>query len=129
VPLYFEIEGLDPGESIASLTTAKSEERLAAQTIPPHIMLINFTGIPLSGQVSEAAAFGYGRMRELGPNDGLTPITDELAHGGRTIVQVGLDHYYRDPELDLKTVALALTVMTELGHDLPPACRSGTGRG
>jgi len=126
VPLYFEIEGLDPGESVASLTTATSEARLAVQTIPEHVMLINFAGIPLSGQVSEAAAFGYGRMRELGPNDGLTPITDEFAHGGRTIVQVGLDHYYRDPELDLKTVALALTVMTELGHELPPACRAGS---
>jgi hypothetical protein len=128
VPLYFRLEGLDPGDSVASLTTTESKARLARQTIPPHVMLINFVGIPLSGHVSEAASFGYRRMRALGPNDGLTPITDELAHGGRTIVQVGLDHYYRDPELDLKTVALALTVMTELGHDLPEACRVGSGR-
>ena len=41
---------------------------------------------------------------------------DETAHGGLTIVQPGLDHYYRDPELDLKTLALALTVMLELGQ-------------
>jgi hypothetical protein len=128
VPLYFRLEGLDPDDSVASLTTSESKARLAQQTIPPHVMLINFVGIPLSGHVSEAAAFGYGRMRALGPNDGLTPITDELAHGGRTIVQVGLDHYYRDPELDLKTVALALTVMTELGHDLPQVCRAGSRR-
>jgi hypothetical protein len=129
VPLYFGLEGLDPGESVASLTTARSEARLAAQTVPRHIMLINFAGVPLSGDVSEAAQFGYGWMRELGPNDGLTPIVDELAHGGRTIVQVGLDHYYRDPDLDLKTVALALTVMTELGHELQPACGVGAARG
>ena len=37
-------------------------------------------------------------MRPLGPNDGLTPLIDVLAHGGRTIVQLGLDHYYRDPK-------------------------------
>ena len=47
---------------------------------------------------------------------------DELAHGGPAILQVGLDHYYRDPELDLKTLALALTVMLELGHVLPETC-------
>jgi hypothetical protein len=129
VPFYFDLEGLDPGESVASLTTAESKERLERQTIPPHVMLINFVGIPLSGHVSEAARFGYGRMRGLGPNDGLTPIIDELAHGGRTIVQIGLDHYYRDPALDLKTVALAITVVTELGHDLPPACRGASAPG
>lgn len=122
-PLYYHFEGLDPDRSIASLTTERSRARLARQHIPAHVMIINFAGIPLSGHVSEAAEFGYGRMRDLGPNDGLTPIADELAHGGRTIVQVGLDHYYRDPELDVKTVALTLTVMDELGHDLPPACR------
>jgi hypothetical protein len=41
-------------------------------------------------------------------------------------VQVGLDHYYRDSELDLKTVALALTVVTELGDQLPPSCRAAS---
>lgn len=122
-PLYYHFEGLDPDQSIASLATERSRARLARQHIPAHVMIINFVGIPLSGHVSEAAAFGYGRMRKLGPNDGLTPIVDELAHGGRTIVQVGLDHYYRDPDLDLKTVALALLAMTELGRGLPPACR------
>jgi hypothetical protein len=66
-------------------------------------------------------------MRALGPNDGLTPLIDVLAHGGRTIVQVGLDHYYRDPELDLKTVALALTVASELGSELPAPCRGANG--
>ncbi len=115
-PLYFAyVEERDPGESVASLTTARSSARLAREDIPAPIMVINFLGAPLSGQISASSEFGYGRMRALGPNDGLTPLIDVLAHGGRTIVQVGLDHYYRDPELDLKTVALALTVASELG--------------
>ena len=122
-PLYFAyVEERDPGESVASLTTARSAARLAREAIPEHVMIINFLGAPLSGQISPAAEFGYGMMRPLGPNDGLTPLIDVLAHGGRTIVQVGLDHYYRDPELDLKTLALALTVATELGSELPPVC-------
>jgi hypothetical protein len=124
-PLYFAyVEERDPGESVASLTTARSAARLAREAIAEHVMIINFLGVPLSGQISPAAEFGYGMMRPLGPNDGLTPLIDVLAHGGRTIVQVGLDHYYRDPELDLKTLALALTVATELGSELPPRCRA-----
>jgi hypothetical protein len=50
------------------------------------------------------------------------PLIDAFAHGGRTIVQIGLDHYYRDPEFDLKTLALALTVAIELGSELPRPC-------
>jgi len=122
-PLYFAyVEERDPGESVASLTTARSAARLAQEQIPEHVMIINFLGAPLSGQISPPSEFGYARMRPLGPNDGLTPLIDVLAHGGRTIVQVGLDHYYRDPDLDLKTLALALTVATGLGSELPGSC-------
>ena len=126
-PLYFAyVEERDPGDSVASLTTARSEARLAREDIPEHVLIINFVGVPLSGHISEASEFGYARMRPLGPNDGLTPVIDKLAHGGGAIVQVGLDHYYRDPDLDLKTVALALTVVTELRDPLPPSCRAAS---
>jgi hypothetical protein len=120
--LYYWHQGLDPADSIASLTTERSRARFAQQTIPEHVLIVNFVGVPLSGQISPGAEFGYARTRPIGPNDGLTAILDELAHGGPAILQVGLDHYYRDPELDLKTLALALTVMLELGHSLPEAC-------
>jgi hypothetical protein len=35
---------------------------------------------------------------------------------------VGLDHYFRHPEIDRITLAMTLTVLTELGRDLPAAC-------
>jgi hypothetical protein len=122
--LYYWYQGLDPGESIASLTMERSRARLAEQTIPEHVRIVNFVGVPLSGHISPGAEFGYARTRTAGPNDGLTAIMDELAHGGPAILQVGLDHYYRDPELDLKTLALALTVMIDLGRPPPEACAS-----
>ena len=120
--LYYWQQGLDPAASVASLTTARSRARFAQQTIPAHVLVVNFVGAPLSGDISPGAEFGYARTRPAGPNDGLTALVDELAHGGPAILQVGLDHYYRDPELDLKTLALALTVMLELGRALPAAC-------
>jgi hypothetical protein len=120
--LYYRYQGLDPGASIASLTTARSRARLARQTMPEHILIVNFVGVPLSGHISPGAEFGYARTRKVGPNDGLTAIVDEMAHGGMTILQTGLDHYYRDPQLDLKTLALALLVTRELGRPLPEPC-------
>ena len=121
--LYYWWQGQDPGDSIASLTTERSAARFAREAIPRHILILNFVGIPLSGEISPGGEFAYERTRAAGPNDGLAPIVDETAHGGLTIVQPGLDHYYRDPELDLKTLALALTVMLELGRSVPEACQ------
>jgi hypothetical protein len=121
-PLHWWWEGLDPGDSVPTMTTEASEARLAQETIPEHVMIINYVAIPMSGDVSRAAQFGYTRMRSDGPNDGLTPVVDKLAHGGRTIVGVGLDHYFRHPEIDRITLAMTLTVLTELGRDLPASC-------
>jgi hypothetical protein len=122
---YYWYQGLDPGASIASLTTGRSVARLERQTIPAHVLIVNFVGVPLSGHISAGAEFGYARTRRAGPNDGLTAIVDELAHGGPAILQVGLDHYYRDPQIDLKTLALAFTVLLELGQSVPLECEVG----
>jgi hypothetical protein len=121
--LYYWWRGQDPGDSIASLRSAPSAARFAEETIPPHILILNFVGIPLSGDITPGDEFAYVHTSVAGPNDGLAPIADEMGHGGLTIVQVGLDHYFLDPEIDLKTLAMALTVMLELGHPLPAACQ------
>jgi hypothetical protein len=121
--LYYWWQGLDPADSIESLRTERGAARFARETIPSHILILNFVGVPLSGEISPGAEFGYLRTRTAGPNDGLAPIVDEIAHGGLTIVQPGLDHYFRDPELDLKTLALGLTIMRERGRPTPPACQ------
>jgi hypothetical protein len=121
--LYYWWQGQDPGDSIASLRSERSAARFAQETIPEHILILNFVGIPLSGDISPGDQFAYRHTSAAGPNDGLAPIADEVAHGGVTIVQVGLDHYFLDPEIDLKTLAMALTVMLELGRSAPAACQ------
>ncbi len=125
--LYYWWQGLDPADSIESLTTERSRARFESERIPGHVLILNFVGIPLAGDLSPGAEFGYRRTLASGPNDGLTPIVDEIAHGGLTIVAPGLDHYYRDPELDLKTLALALTVVLELGRPVPASCQARAG--
>ena len=114
VGLYFAFKGLDISESLASMTNQRSLKRWQEETIPDHISVVNFVAVPLSGDITAGAEFGYARANHAGPTDGLTAIVDELAHGGATVIEVGLDHYYKDPEIHLKTVALALTVIREV---------------
>lgn len=97
-------------EGIESLTIARSRERANEIRLPPDILILNYVGIPLSGQVSDQARTGYSVLRGDGPNDGLTQIVDEIPPGSITIAEFGLDHYYNHPEIHIKAVALGRVV-------------------
>ncbi len=111
---YFGYKGWDMA-GVRSVTRARSDARLRQIRIPNHIFVLNYVGAPLSGQVMPGRTFdNYRSMHQLGPNDGLTLLVDELALGGVTLVEPGLDHYFLDPLIDLKTAALTRVVMDRL---------------
>jgi len=75
----------------------------------------HFRPVPLSGDISTDGAFGYSRMRELGPNDGLTMLVDQLLPGGLTIVEPGVDHYFGHPGRELRSLALLEVLWRRIG--------------
>jgi len=113
VKLFLLFKGWDY-DSIESMTVKRGHERITRVNIAPHIFCLNYAGIPLSGHITKRAKGGYRDLRKRGPNDGLTLITDELIPNSVTIAEIGLDHFYLDPEIDLKTVALARLVINHL---------------
>jgi hypothetical protein len=94
-------------EGIESLATERSARRRQALRVPAHVLTIDLVAIPLSGQVSAPARSGYERLRVRGPNDGLTFVIDAIAARGVTIPVLGADHYFRTPDIEAKTLALA----------------------
>jgi len=100
--------------SIVSMTTERSHERLNRIHLPSDILYLNYVGIPLSGHITKRAKGGYSELRELGPKDGLTLIPDEIIPSSVTIAEIGLDHYFLDYEIELKTVALVQLVINYL---------------
>ena len=113
-----------PQENLENLSTRKRKEVFNQLIFPNHVFVVHYVGVPLSGQVSRDVRGRYRALRKLGPNDGLTLLTDELVPRGVVITDMGLDHYYRDPEIDLKTVALAYVVFDEV--EPPPAGAGGS---
>ncbi len=99
------LSGLD------SLLTDRSRKRTEKMALPADLLVLNYVGIPLSGQITEPTKYGYSLLKEDGPNDGMHLIIDEIVPRGDTIIELGLDHYYRHPDIDLKTIALATTVI------------------
>jgi hypothetical protein len=78
---------------------------------PEHIKRVHFIGAPLSTQIHKRIKSNYCSIKEYGPNDGITPLADEVSDGGIVVSELGFDHYYKHPDLDKKTLALALTVI------------------
>src|SRR4029078_11294894 len=89
--------------------------------LPLGLLTVQYVGAPLSGHLSKRSRHRYELVRSQGPNDGLTLLSDELIEGGVVVTAVGLDHYFRDPEIDLKTVALAYLVLERLEGKTTPS--------
>ena len=118
--LYFYYRGWS-FDSVAGMATEASRARFNRLRIPRHILIINYIGIPLSGDVSILARDRYLDLRHSGPNDGITLITDGIFPGRMTIAQLGVDHFFLDPEIHLKTTAMIRTVIQLLEMDSRPS--------
>ena len=110
--VYIWFEGLDK-QAILSMGTAQGRRRFSRLQLDSEIVVINYMGIPLSGQLSQYSGTGYRMLRSHGPNDGLALLTDEIVPGSLTVVALGTDHFLaEDPEIDKKTVALMKLIVT-----------------
>ena len=114
-------------KAIRSMGTAASRRRFSRLKLDSDIVVFNYMGVPLSGQLSENAEAGYRILRSYGPNDGLALLTDEIAPDSLTVVALGNDHYFaQDPEIDKKTAALMKLVITYLNKNLTTGCMKQT---
>jgi hypothetical protein len=112
-------EGL-PASLVRDMSTATRAPALARLRLPPHLVTLQYVGAPLSGQVPPWSRGRYCVLSAHGPNDGLTLLAAELLPGGLVVTDLGLDHYYQDSAIDLKTLALLHTVLDALRRRAPP---------
>jgi hypothetical protein len=97
-------------DMVDSLSVRDSRKRMELIRVPPHICVVHFVGVPLSGTVIPEVREGFGDLCRYGPNDGVTLLSDEIIEGSTVITALGLDHWYRDPDLKRKILALVSTV-------------------
>jgi len=111
--VIFSAEKID-FRSLPGLTTTASRTRMEGIKLPPHILVLQYVAAPLSGDIADDVKGRYAYLRQYGPNDGLTLLADELLPHGITVLEPGLDHFYRDPEINLKSLAIANLVADAL---------------
>jgi hypothetical protein len=112
--LWYQLEDLIGQIDIAgveSLTVEHSRQRFATFRIPEHVLVVNYIGIPLTGSLSSLARTGFLELKDHGPNDGLSLLSDLIVPTGLTLAELGRDHFLLDEQIDLRTIALAITVI------------------
>ena len=108
-----EIGLMTVGQKISLVQDVSYKKRAAEFTafnFPDNIKRIHFVGAPLSTQIHKRIKGNYCSIKKFGPNDGITPLMDEVSNNGIIVSELGLDHYYSSPAIDKKTIALALVV-------------------
>ena len=98
---------------VQDLSYKKRTKTFDELTFPKELKIIHFIGAPLFSQVSKEIKGRYSSLLDFGPNDGLTPLADEIIEGGIVVSELGLDHYFRDTDIDKKTLALALVAVNQ----------------
>jgi hypothetical protein len=111
--LAFLFKGID-ARAIPGMTTVSSRRRMTELRFLKSLLVLDYIGAPLSGQIAADVKGRWKTLARFGPNDGLTLLGDEVLNSGRVVFAIGQDHYYRDPEIDLKALALACLVLEQL---------------
>jgi hypothetical protein len=96
---------------VQNISYNNRKESFKELNFPKNIKIINFIGAPLATKINNEIKNRYCSMINFGPNDGLTPLIDETTESGVIISEIGLDHYFRDKNIDKKTLALALVAI------------------
>ncbi len=116
VELKLGTQGFDL-RGLKSMQTAPSRDAFETLHLPRHIRVVSYVPVPLSGNISERGSFGYHRMRDFGPNDGLTLLADELVPGATTILAPGLDHFLGAPDTqNVWSTAMFRAILTDLAE-------------
>jgi hypothetical protein len=116
--IILSVEGIQ-FRGLPGLTTTASRQRMNDIRLPRHILILQFVGAPFSGDITKEVKARYLGLRRYGPNDGLTLLADELLPNGITIIEPGLDHYYEDPDIYLKSLALPNVIVDNLNGGAP----------
>lgn len=116
-------------DAIDSMSARQGRRRFERLALDANLLVVNYLGVPLSGQLSQYSRDKYPLLKEYGPNDGLTLLTDAIAPNSLTIVALGSDHFLaEDPAIDAKTVALLRLMLKYLDRDASAGKQACTGR-
>jgi hypothetical protein len=69
-------------------------------TLPPDLRVVNLIGVPLHSHVQQRSLFKrYRSMQAMGPNDGMSLLSDLIVEPGVIYPLWGADHYFRTPQV------------------------------
>ena len=100
----------DSGAGLKSMRTDLRRQVFDSLQLPPHVLTVNLTAVPFSGQVNRRSRGIDRLLNDYGPHDGSLLTRDELIDDAPTVTELGFDHYFFDPMIGVKSLALVRTL-------------------
>ena len=94
------------GGLLTDMSYKNGVERYGTLKIPPEIYTVNLTSVPL-GQQDKSATF-------TSPNDRFSPLADAITEDGTVVIEMGLDHYFSEIDLNVRMTALLHYIVKQL---------------
>ncbi len=116
--LVLHAKGLNT-QVLTDMRTPLRRAQAARLVLPRHLRVVQFVGVPTLQTVTPAAQSNYLQLATIGANDGLTLLSDQHIPGAQVVVQRGIDHYFRHPQIDLMTLAMLMMVTETKSSEMP----------
>ena len=84
---------------LTDMSYIQGKDRYESLRIPPEIYTVNLIAVSLGQEQAKKTVF-------TSPNDSFSPLADAITENGLVVVEMGLDHYFRDIDLNTRMVAL-----------------------
>jgi hypothetical protein len=90
----------------ADLSYKRCKEKYKTLKIPAEITTVNLVATPLSRQGK--------KKKNLSPNDGFSPLADTITEDGVVVMEIGVDHFFREIDLNIRMAALLHYIVNQL---------------
>ena len=92
---------------LTDMSYQQGKERYNTLHIPSEIYTINIIAASLGHKIEEKSVF-------TSPNDTFSPLADSITEDGAVVVEMGLDHYFKNIDLNVRMVALLQYIVHRL---------------
>jgi hypothetical protein len=113
----------DNAAGLRSMRTDRRRRVFDSLRLPPHVQIVNVTAVPFSGQIVPRSREYDRLLDKYGPHDGALLIRDQLIDNAPTVTELGFDHFFFEPMIGEKTLAIVrvLEESLRISATRPPA--------
>ena len=89
------------------LSYKRGKEKYKSLDIPTHIYIVNLLAVSIGNELNKKSEF-------TSPNDRFSPLPDAIAKDGAVVMEMGIDHFFKNVDLNTRMIILLQYIVKQL---------------